>query len=321
MLINANALGFTNGTYAAMVTFSNLATGFVHSRAVSLRVLPIPGEIVVSDSITPTTDLQMPFGDLIVGRSRTEHVTVTNTDATYGLVISNISLAGGLYVEDFDDGLAQGWVPDIAANWQVVGGEYRAQTASDDFMTSCYGGQEWADLTVQMSCRRSGYVGSSAAVGLRATADFDDAVGSGYVFQVSGDGSYAVWKQVGGVWSWLQSWTTSPAVSTGTNVLAAVAQGSVLRFYINGTLVWTGTDTSLASGRIGLMGYSSVSGATTHYFDNVIVSEPLATGTVSAQQQWYNQQAVAASERGWAPKVASPDTPASPSPSCPAASS
>ena len=51
----------------------------------------------------------------------------------------------------------------------------------------------------------------------RATtpADFDDAVGSGYVFQITTDGYYSVWKQVGGSWSWLQSWTTSPAVSTG----------------------------------------------------------------------------------------------------------
>ncbi|MCX6927225.1 MAG: M4 family metallopeptidase, partial [Verrucomicrobia bacterium] len=312
VLINSSAQSLSNGTYAAAVTFSNLTTGFVQSRSVSLRVLPIPGEILVLDSIPPTTNLEMVFGNVNVDRSRTEHITLTNTDSTYGLVISSISVAGGAYIEDFNDGLAQGWLPDIAANWQVVNGEYRAQTSSDDFMTSRYDAQEWSDLTVQMTCWRSGSPNNSAAVVVRATADFDDSIGSGYVFQISAAGSYGVWKLVNGAWSWLQAWTTSPTINTDTNVLAAVAEGNLLRFYINGTLVWTGIDTDLVSGRIGLMGYSSSSEAATHFFDNVIVSGPQNGGIVGVQQQWYNQHAELASVRAKAPKVTLPEYPGQP---------
>ena len=301
VLINANAQSLSNGTYNASVTFSNLATGFVQSRAVSLSVVAIPGSIFVLDSIPPEGDLLMPFGDVIVSVARTEQIMVINTDRSHSLVITNIALRASTYAEDFNDGLAQDWVPDIPANWQVVSGEYRAQSSSDDFMTSRYAGQEWADLTVQMSCRRTGDAGNSASVALRATADFDASVGSGYVFQITTSGYYGVWKQVGGAFIWLQSWTTSPAVSAGNNVLAAVAQGSRLSFYINGTLVWSGIDTALTSGRIGLMGYSSVSYPTTHYFDNVIVGAPLNLTALGAEQAWYNQQAAPGGQRAFAP--------------------
>ena len=300
VLINATAQSLSNGTYSASVTFSNLTTGFVQSRAVSLSVVAIPGSIFVLDSIPPEGDMQMPFGDVIVSLARTEQIMVINTDRSHSLVITNIALAGDSYLEDFNDGLAQDWVPDIPADWQVVSGEYRAQS-SDGWMFSRYAGREWADLAVQMSCRRTGDTGNSAAVVLRATPDFDDSVGSGYVFQITTSGYYGVWKQVGGSFSWLQSWTISPAVSAGTNVLAAVAQGSLLSFYVNGTLVWSGTDTALASGRIGLGGYSGSSYLATHYFDNVIAGMPLALTALGAEQEWYNQQAVPGGQRAFAP--------------------
>ena len=311
VLINANAQSLSSGTYNASVTFSNLITGFAQSRAVSLSVVAIPGSIFVLDSIPPEGDLRMPFGDVIASVARTEQITVINTDHHHSLVITNIALTADQYAEDFNDGLAQGWVPDIPADWQVVSGEYRAQSI-DGFMFSRYAGQEWADLTVQMSCRRTGQPGNSAAVVLRATPDFDDSVGSGYVFQITTSGSYGVWKQVGGASSWLQSWTTSPAISASTNVLAAVAQGSLLSFYVNGILIWSGTDTALASGRIGLGGYSDASFVATHYFDNVIVGAPLALLALGAEQAWYNQQAVPGGQRAFAPAAKGPAYPGKP---------
>lgn len=315
--INSGAGSLGVGDYSALVTFSNLASGFAHTRAVVLHVAPIPGQLVVLDSFPPATDRRMPFGEVMVGSSRSGQIIVTNADPTYSLILSNISLRGSMYIEDFEDGLAQGWVPDSAANWQVVAGEYRAQSSVTVFMVSRYGDQQWADLTAQMSCRRTGSPYSASAVVLRATADFADGVGSGYVFQISTGGSYGVWKQVDGTWSWLQSWTSSTAVNAGTNVLAAVAEGSALRFYINGTLVWSGADTALTGGRIGLMGYNDATDPTTHYFDNVIVGGPQGGGAISARQQWLNERAVAAGDRAVAPTAVLPDyadPPAAPQP-------
>ncbi len=303
--INALAYAFTPALYSGGVTFSNVESGFVQSRNVSLQVLAIPGEIAVLDSVPSATDLQIPFGDLITGLVRTEQITITNSNPTYGIIISNISF--GSYVEDFNDGLAQGWVPAVPGDWSVTGGEYQAAFAGSRWMFSRYGGQTWSTVAAQMSCRRVGDPYNSAALLLRATPDFDDGVGSAYIFQIAVDGSYGVWKQVNGSFDWLQEWTPSAAIQSGTNVLAGVADGSALSFYINGVLVWSGTDTALTSGLIGLGGYSD---ASTHFFDNVTASENPLVGVLSASQRWHNQHPVSGGHRGAAPAGSARTNPA-----------
>lgn len=301
--VNAVANSLTRGTYTAMVTFCNPATSVCHIRNVTLIVDPYPAEITVTDSIDPANDLKMPFGNVFVGVNRTEHITITNSDPDHDLVVSNISL-GGRYAEDFNDGQAQNWHEDVNADWTVVSSQYRAMNTSlDTWMMATYTGAEWDDLSVQADLHREGYTGTSAAIVLRASADMDDGVGSGYIFQIATCcNAYGVWKQVNGQWSWLQSWTTSSQVRTDTNTLTAIAQGNALTFAINGVVVWTGTDSSLTSGRIGLGGYTAVSDPTTHYFDNVLVGGPeMPSASISEEQQWYNQHPLQNAARESAP--------------------
>ncbi len=293
MDINSLANALVPGLYNATVTFSNLVTGFAQSRGVSLRVLAIPGEIAVWDSIPPATDLQMPFGDTIVGLSRTERIVITNSDTAYPLVLTRISF--GRYQEDFEDGLAQDWDEVVDAHWQVVSGEYRAQTASlDMIMQSDYAGEAWADCEAGMTVRRTGYLSSTVALVWRATADFDEqaGVGSAYGVGISGDGSYWVAKTVGGVFTFLQSWTVSPYLNTGetTNQVVVRMSGSAIQVYFNGHLAWTGNDSSItAAGRIGLWAYRSSGGEAVYSFDNVSAGVPTSgTGTMGLAQAWYN---------------------------------
>jgi hypothetical protein len=95
----------------------------------------------------------------------------------------------------------------------------------------------------------------------------------------------------------LQDWTYSPSISTGAawNILRIVANGSNLYFYINGALVWSGVDASIASGRVGIEFYSPsaltgdqlwVDWAT---LTNVAPREIL--DSVSAEQQALNEAA------------------------------
>ncbi|MFH1038467.1 MAG: C1 family peptidase, partial [PVC group bacterium] len=93
--LNANAGALIPGDYEDIVTFANISSGFTRTRGVSLTVIAIPGQIAVEDSIPPTDDHEMPFGEVIVGTSRTEQVTVHNTDPTYNLVVDGIELTGG----------------------------------------------------------------------------------------------------------------------------------------------------------------------------------------------------------------------------------
>ncbi len=75
-----------------------------------------------------------------------------------------------------------------------------------------------------------------------------------FVYAVSGSTEYfSVWKHVAGVATALKGWTTTTAVNpNGWNLLKVMTWGSTLRFYINGVLVWSGTDTSLATGQVAL---------------------------------------------------------------------
>jgi hypothetical protein len=59
----------------------------------------------------------------------------------------------------------------------------------------------------------------------------------------------------------LATWASSPAINQGDawNTLRVEASGTSLAFYINGTLIWSGTDSSLSSGRAGVGMYRDAS--------------------------------------------------------------
>lgn len=78
-------------TYYWQVIASN-AGGQTAGPVWSFATIGPPGEIEVTDSIAPPDDLNMPFGDVIVGLSRTEQITIINTDPTHELIVTDISL-------------------------------------------------------------------------------------------------------------------------------------------------------------------------------------------------------------------------------------
>ncbi|HEX5473845.1 MAG TPA: family 16 glycoside hydrolase [Vicinamibacterales bacterium] len=75
-----------------------------------------------------------------------------------------------------------------------------------------------------------------------------------YAFQYTRDGHFSVIKNVGGVTTTITPSTASSAIVQGNawNTLRVVAHGTSLSFSINGTVVWSGTDTSLAAGSVGI---------------------------------------------------------------------
>lgn len=77
---------------------------------------------------------------------------------------------------------------------------------------------------------------------------------NGYAFQYATDGYYSIYKYISGVAYEIKSWTGSSAICTGYcwNELRVTASGSTLKYYINGTLVWSGTDTTFSTGRVGI---------------------------------------------------------------------
>ena len=292
---NADANALLAGDYNDTVTFTNTTSGATQTRDVTLEVLPFPAEIDVNDSIAPEDDLNMPFGDVIVGLPRTEYITITNLDPEHDLIVTDISLKGG-YFEDFNDGQAQGWEEDVDDDWNVVSGEYiayQASPAGTDSMVATYSGFEWSDCYYEVKIRRSA-VGFARYMLVRATSDFDlypTESGSGYGFGVD-ESSFLIFKLVDGATTILEGWTNTPYLNPPEqwNTLGVNIVGTTLEFYINGNLVWSGSDSSLCEGRIGLLGFTNSGVVTTHYFDDAVVIEPLTISqAVSAEQQWYNE--------------------------------
>jgi hypothetical protein len=62
------------------------------------------------------------------------------------------------------------------------------------------------------------------------------------VYETNNDGTVAALKE----------WTTSSAIVVGGwNTLKVVANGTSLKYYINGSLVWSGSDSTLKTGTVG----------------------------------------------------------------------
>ena len=89
-----------------------------------------------------------------------------------------------------------------------------------------------------------------------------------YYFQYTNTGQFSVYEvSSGGVITPLKAWTNSAAiVPNGFNTLKVIAVGSSLRFYINGTLVWSGADSTLKTGKVGF-GFFRDAAAGTQYID------------------------------------------------------
>lgn len=73
----------------------------------------------------------------------------------------------------------------------------------------------------------------------------------GYMFQITRSGLYSVYRDN---LTALQGWTATTAINQGSawNEMRVLAIGSSLRFYINNVLVWSGSDSSFTSGRVGV---------------------------------------------------------------------
>ncbi|MDD5706979.1 MAG: C25 family cysteine peptidase [Kiritimatiellae bacterium] len=303
----AAAAGFGAGIYGDTVVFSNRNSGYAFSRGISLTVTVPTGEITVEDSIVPNTDAVMPFAPLLAGQQRTGMVRVHNSSFEHDLVVTRIGLVNG-YLEDFNDGIAQDWVPTNPEQWSVVDGEYRAVDPTIyDAMQSFYTGATWDDGAFGATMRRTTETGYTAGLFVRASADFVmGASGSAYGVGIDDYGNFWVIRFEGAVETWLTGgWVYSPYLLTGTDANAVVldVQGSTLRVYFNGNLAWSGTDAAISGpGRIGLFGYTYDLDPTTHFFDDVAANPPLPLGaaaSLSPMQTWYNAHPVRDGAGSW----------------------
>lgn len=92
--VNAGANALAAGEYTFNYSIGNTGTGYSHAFQGRLTVNPIPGEIGTEDTVAPVDDSLIPFGNVILGMSRTEQVVIHNTDTTHNLVVEGLTLLG-----------------------------------------------------------------------------------------------------------------------------------------------------------------------------------------------------------------------------------
>lgn len=125
---------------------------------------------------------------------------------------------------------------------------------------------------------------------------------TGYQFLYVQNGSFSIWKKYSGKLYNIQPWTSTGAINTGGyNTLRVQAFGTTMRFYINGTLVWSGRETvggpDLKSGVVGIMSYVPdwFDYYDYLYIDNLSTSVPLTLSledeTVDFEQLALNEAA------------------------------
>jgi hypothetical protein len=168
------------------------------------------------------------------------------------------------------NGDASGWTP-VYGSWSIKNSKFYTTAGTTSTSNSTKHSGSYTTLTYQARLKRTGC--SSCANRLIIRGD-PSPLDSGkhwnkeYTFNYTNNGSYGVYKRSAGTETALKGWTTSSAiVKNGWNVLKVTAKGSQLKFYINNTLVWSGTDSSFSGGTVGIGMYRDTTSGNLLYVD------------------------------------------------------
>ena len=150
---------------------------------------------------------------------------------------------------------ATGWVAH-KGTWALEGSNYFTTVGMAGKAATVSHIGDYSTLTYEVRMKRVGCVTCANTINIRGDPSTLDASGwwkTEYTFDYTNSGLFSVWKDYNGTYVALKNWTTSSAiVQGGWNTLKVTASGSTLKFYINGTLVWSGADSSYPSGRVGI---------------------------------------------------------------------
>ncbi len=154
-----------------------------------------------------------------------------------------------------------------ANGWTVHNGTWILES-SNYFTTTGLAGKAvtishtgtYSTMAYQARMKRDGCAGCANVLAIRGNPVLD-ATGwwnTEYTFDYTNTGLFSVWKDSYGTYTALKNWTYTNAINQGGwNTLLVTAENTALKFYINGILVWSGSDASYSSGMVGIGMYRS----------------------------------------------------------------
>jgi hypothetical protein len=153
------------------------------------------------------------------------------------------------------DGTSTGWSA-VKGVWNIYLSNYYRSNGVFNAVGSAKHSWTYDNFLYQVRMKRngSGYLSNNITIrGNPNSLNASNYWKPSYIFQYRNDGDFSVWEITStGTSIALKNWTnSSKIVKNGWNTLAVRASGSSLKYYINGGLVWSGSDTSLTSGAVG----------------------------------------------------------------------
>lgn len=204
------------------------------------------------------------------------------------------------------NGTSSGWTSHSGV-WATDAAFYWTNGLVNAWATTSYGAS-YTNFDYQAKLWRYGCTGCSNQVIVRGNPtplEANYGWPNYYIFQYNRAGQYSVWKVVNGVATALQPWTTTSAILQGNawNTLRVFASGSTFYYYINGYLIWAGSDATFSGGRVGLGMYRDSTSTGNSLFVDWATLTPLSgsammeiSDTISLEQQALNAAAQAKPE-------------------------
>jgi hypothetical protein len=147
-----------------------------------------------------------------------------------------------------------GWTA-LRGEWKITDSKYYTTTGVAEKVSSTKHSGDFSVLTYEARMKRQGCVGCANALLIRGDGVL---FGNGwwnheYTFDYNDSGNFSVWKDHAGTETALKAWTASTYIlKHDWNILKVTASGSQLKFYINGHLVWQGSDPDYTHGLVGI---------------------------------------------------------------------
>lgn len=245
-----NTAGLSAGTYIADITVSNEAKSVVH--------IPVTLNISILEAPTNlTADLDIPSGEVVLN---------------WDYFMAGIN-------EDFEDGVADNWIP-VTGSWSVEEGSYNAQMESYE-IASTYYDEDFSVFDFEVSLNAISGNESSLALYFNGNPGNIDAYGEWtntyklWYFWMTGE--WNLGKIVDGVWT-----TIGPGVQISPDIITGLGVWNTARIvfadgnidvYFNGVLNGSYFDNSFQSGKVGLNSWNWGGGTITS-FDNILLSLP-----------------------------------------------
>lgn len=256
---------------------SNIAAIIAAASAPVLALLACSGSPFAEPTATPTpTQTSTPTLTPTPTRTSTPTRTPTNTNTPTPTATPTPQVGDALFSETFSQN-ANGWntTSDSEAASAIGNGVLTMEVKQPDLFFWVHPDAEFSDIDLAFDAALVEGRNSNSMFG--AICRYQDR-NNYYLFQLTADGYYSIFRYVNNDFQAIVDWTASSAILTGkkTNTVRVICTGDMLQLAINNRVLATKKDAQFTDGSFALVAgaFSAPNSPTTYAFDNVTVRVP-----------------------------------------------